>query len=103
MKYINEHSVHGVQRMRYLYMEQTAPQVLRSMMEDETLEGYLKDCEKRWRSRKGQIMESMVQRRGLGGQWANEHGWEEYLRELRYCDRAASEVARSEVIEAPLA
>lgn len=103
MKYINEHSVHGVQRMRYLYMEQTAPQVLRSMMEEGTLEPYLKDCEKRWRTRKGQIMESMVQTRGLGGSWAETHGYEEYLRELKYCDRSASEVARSEIIEAPLA
>ena len=103
MKYLNEHSFHGIQRMRYLFMEETAPEVLRSMMEEETLETYLKDCEKRWRARKGQIMESMVQKRGLGGNWATEHGYEEYLRELKYCDHSASETARSEIIEAPLA
>lgn len=64
-KVITEDSVHGIRRMRLIWLREHNPRQLREMMMANVLEEHLRDIETRTRTRQAQIMDQMMLSRHL--------------------------------------
>ncbi|NEG89841.1 TnpV protein [Bifidobacterium aerophilum] len=64
-KVIVESGVHGVQRMRLIWLKEHYPQQTREMMVNNELEQHLKDTERRFRETKARIMDELMEQRHL--------------------------------------
>ena len=64
-KVFTEDSVHGIQRMRLVWLKEHHPQQLREMMMANVLEEHLRDIEERTRERQTRIMDRMMESRHL--------------------------------------
>ncbi|MCI1211156.1 TnpV protein [Bifidobacterium tibiigranuli] len=64
-KVIEEWGVHGIQRMRLIWLKTNHPQELRELMMANVLEDHLQDIEDRTRARAAQIEDELMERRHL--------------------------------------
>ena len=64
-KVFTTNSVHGIQRMRLIWLKEHHPQWFREMMMANVLEEHLRDIETRTRERQAQIMDQLMESRHL--------------------------------------
>ena len=64
-KVFTTNSVHGIQRMRLIWLKEHHPQRFREMMMANVLEEHLRDIETRTRERQAQIMDQLMESRHL--------------------------------------
>ena len=64
-KVFTTNSVHGIQRMRLIWLKEHHPQWFREMMMANVLEEHLRDIETRTRKRQAQIMDQLMESRHL--------------------------------------
>jgi hypothetical protein len=96
---VTRHPYDGIRGMRYEFLREHDPELVRRMNHADTMGPYLDEVERRYRARLSELFPICMERCGATREVA-QRDMEQYLRNGEAGRRMAFEIARHEIIEA---